>query len=86
MKTKYILSRLPYAIRKRFKRGITLTIALTWKCNLMCPKCALACDGEMPKDTSESIDWTEYIKSFPVKIREIYLTRGEPHLYHKLIH
>ena len=85
MKIKYILSRFPYAIRKRFKRGITLTIAVTWKCNLMCPKCALACDGKMPKDSSSEIDWIGYIKTFPVKIKEIYLTGGEPHLYDKLI-
>ena len=63
-----------------FKRGIYLSIFPSFHCNLNCPYCVLKIPtGEVPKVKESTLsEWKEFIKSFPVKIREIAISGGEP--------
>ena len=83
MKLKYWIFR--YGILKRLKRGIRISIVPSWKCNLKCDYCILKTSGKLkyPQNSQKIkyIDyWKEYIKTFPMKIREITLAGGEPSL------
>ena len=72
-----------YGVLKRLRRGINLHIFLTFKCTLNCSYCA----NEFYQDSKPLSailtpdEWMEKIESFPVKIREVTLTGGEPMLY-----
>jgi hypothetical protein len=63
--------------------GITLHIDLTYRCNLTCPRCKVTLAGKMkvvtPERTAEQ--WIEFLKTFPVEIREVYLSGGETTLF-----
>jgi uncharacterized radical SAM superfamily Fe-S cluster-containing enzyme len=66
-----------------FRRGVTIALVLTYKCNLDCPYCILKVPkGVYPSsEVSTLAEWKEFIKRFPVKIKEVYLSGGEPTLY-----
>jgi hypothetical protein len=65
-----------------FKRGITIALVLTYDCQLHCPYCILKATGGYPQsDTSTFLQWKDFIDRFPVRIKEVYLTGGEPTLY-----
>jgi len=74
---------LRYGIMKRFKGGIKLCLVLTFKCNLKCPYCTVDIPiGERPDIKEKSIDeWKNFIKTFPLKIREFRITGGSPEMY-----
>lgn len=73
-----------YGKRKLFKRGIGISLTLSYKCNLRCSYCSLKNFGDtIPEsnDVHSVYEWIEFIKTFPVKIREVYITGGEPSLF-----
>ncbi len=73
-----------YGITKKFKRGITIGMLPTYKCNLDCVHCSNKYGREGNKFDSAEIapaDWYRLISRFPVKIRELHITGGEPFLY-----
>lgn len=67
-----------YGILRRFKRGITIGISLTFNCNYHCHYCTLRM-GNLRHETHLSLqDWKLIIATFPVRIKEIFITGGEP--------
>ena len=72
-----------YGVLKRLKTGTKLHIFLTFKCTLKCSYCANEFyHNSKPKSKTLTPDeWMDLIESFPVKIREVTLTGGEPMLY-----
>jgi len=73
-----------YSKRKLFKRGVTVSISLLYKCTLDCNYCSLKMGGmNRPFDTvlKTADEWINYIETFPIKIKEIFLTGGEPGIY-----
>ena len=69
-----------YGKTLRFKRGITLQISLLYPCNLACEYCTLDMPtGKRPISKQSTLeDWKFYIKNFPVKIKEVFVSGGEP--------
>ena len=66
-----------------FRRGTNVTLFLSYKCNIYCPYCSLAqVNGKYPVGKELTLDeWKEWFNvGFPVKIREVYLSGGEPSL------
>jgi len=74
---------LRYGLMKRFKRGVRISIALTFKCNLKCPYCVVEMPtGKLPVAKESTLDELKhFITSFPYKLREIKLTGGSPELH-----
>jgi len=73
-----------YGLSKLFKRGIDIGILPTYVCNLDCEHCCNKFDREGNKFKSKELtpdDWYRLISIFPVKIRELHFTGGEPFLY-----
>ena len=73
-----------YGIMKRFKKGVRLSMALTFRCNLKCPYCVVDKPlGHTPKVKESTFkELTNFVKNrFPYKIREIKLTGGAPELH-----
>lgn len=73
-----------YGLTKRFSRGITIGMLPTYKCNLDCSYCANKYGRQGNKFDSKEIlisDWYRLISNFPIKIRELHITGGEPMLY-----
>jgi len=78
-----------YQKRQLFKRGISVSISLLYKCTLNCSYCSLKNFGtKTPHDTLiyKANEWLNYIDTFPVKIKEIFLTGGEPGIYPLIDH
>lgn len=75
---------LRYGLLKRFRRGICLTIIPSWACNLHCEYCGLEigtpCLPKNPKTVFSTEQWIAFIKTFPLRIREIFISGGEPSL------
>ena len=65
-----------------FKCGIMLQITLTYSCNLHCDHCSLEIPtGKRPKAKPIGLeDWKKIIKGFPVRVREVFISGGEPTL------
>ncbi len=73
-----------YGLAKRMKRGIRLKIFPTFKCNLDCAYCGNDLGvGLDPIDrkTLDVDDWVDLIQSFPVRVREVVISGGEPTIY-----
>jgi len=72
-----------YGVLKRLRQGVRIYIYPTLRCNLKCKYCVnLFYNGERP--TSSEISWMEWmriISDFPVFVREVVLSGGEPMLY-----
>lgn len=72
------------ALKYRLATGYTLSLTLTYLCNLnekTCPECAMRFLGGLKKvKDSTLMEWQNYITNFPVKIKELYITGGEPQL------
>jgi organic radical activating enzyme len=70
-----------YGLLRRMKRGISLAIDLTFKCNYKCSICSLhLVNGRIyPEMETKSFEfWKKFIDDFPIPIQEIYLSGGEP--------
>jgi len=65
-----------------FRRGVMLQINPTYACNFHCSYCSVdMVKGFRPNTKPISMEqWKEKIKTFPVKIREIFISGGEPTL------
>lgn len=75
-----------YGIRKLFRRGIRLYLLPTFRCNLDCSYCSNdLLIGRRPVSTELYFDdWRKILSNFPLKIREIVITGGEPFLYRQI--
>lgn len=76
-----------YGILRRMRRGIRLGIFPTYRCNLRCHYCTLYISdkkelhGIWPGANEVDLaDWLDFIDNFPLKIKEIFVTGGEPSL------
>ena len=72
-----------YWHRKMLKKGITLALTLTYKCNLNCQYCLLK-NGKNKRPKSKELNgqqWWEFIQTFPLKVKEIELTGGSPEMH-----
>jgi len=71
---------IPFGIAKRLKKGYRLYCFVTLKCNLNCGYCTHRFyNKKMPHCPEMSLEeWKELIDTFPVKIREVVITGGEP--------
>ena len=71
-------------VRGRFA-GTNLTIFVTWRCNLPCSYCSLLATAPNTRPVSEfeltADEWIDRVRGFPVRLRDIYITGGEPSLY-----
>ena len=78
------IKNIKYDFLNRFKSGETLAIILTNKCNLKCSYCAcdlLSC-GKVKIKTEQNLrEWVKTINEFPVTIKEVLITGGEPTLH-----
>ena len=73
-----------YGVRKLFRRGIDVGILPTYRCNLDCSYCSNKFGREGDKFDSTEIspdDWYRILSRFPVRIKELHITGGEPFLY-----
>ena len=76
-----------YGMSKLIKRGITIGMLPTYKCNLDCEYCSNKFGRIGNKFDSSEItpdDWYRLLSSFPVKIRELHITGGEPFMYKQI--
>lgn len=66
-----------------FKRGILLQISLTMKCNYDCDYCSqkFVEKGRVQHKEVGFISWVRFFKRFPYKIKEVYVSGGEPTLH-----
>jgi organic radical activating enzyme len=71
-----------YGKTLKFKRGVTIQISLLYACNLGCEYCSLEMPtGKRPEAKQATLqEWITYIKNFPAKIKEVYVSGGEPTL------
>lgn len=71
-----------YGKTLKLKRGVTLQISLLYACNLFCEYCSLEMPtGKRPEAKQSTLqEWITYIKNFPTKIKEVYVSGGEPTL------
>jgi len=84
MSTRY--KKISYELRKKIKRGEDITIRPTMRCNLDCVYCSAAIPtGKMPRFPEKTADqWIDYLDNFPLKIREITFSGGEPFIYKEI--
>jgi len=67
---------------KRLKRGITVQISLTFRCNYRCSYCSQKFNGgNIEKKETNFLGWVRWFKRFPYKIREVYVSGGEPTMH-----
>ncbi len=82
MVVKNKLRLLMYYLGVRLKRGVTVSIIITNRCNLTCEYCIVK---GMIKHPDMTFDFMrDIIRKFPVKIKEVYITGGEPTLNREL--
>ena len=69
-----------YGITRRLKRGATISISPTFRCNYNCEYCSPVLGREkrkiLPEVTLEK--WLHFIDHFPIKLREVNISGGEP--------
>ena len=71
-----------YGLRKQLKRGCRVSVILSFDCNYDCKYCDNKKNGKLPN--LDEISWHKLllkIYNFPVKIREVMVSGGEPFLY-----
>jgi len=69
---------LRYGLMKRFKRGVPISVCLTYDCNLKCPYCI---NGDVSSKTFGFEDWVKFFNKFPYKIREVLVSGGTAELH-----
>ena len=73
-----------YGIMKYTRRGVRLSMVLTYRCNLKCdyPCSMLLPTGKWPKAKESTFqELKQFIKEFPYKVREIQISGGSPELH-----
>lgn len=65
-----------------FRRGVMLQINLTYACNFHCKYCSVdMVKGHRPNTKSITLEqWKEKVRTFPAKVREVFVCGGEPTL------
>lgn len=71
-----------YSLLHRLKRGVSISISPTFRCNYHCDYCTLHIASVNPRKTKESTldEWIRFIDNFPLKLKEVHITGGEPTL------
>lgn len=71
-----------YGKTLKLRRGVTVQISLLYACNLFCEYCSLEMPTGIRPEAKQSTleEWKTYIKNFPTKIKEVYVSGGEPTL------
>jgi len=67
----------------KLKRGVRIQISITFRCNFNCPNCCQKfATGKRPVCNESSLhDWEDFfLNKFPYKIKEVYVSGGEPTL------
>jgi organic radical activating enzyme len=78
MKIKNII----YKLFLLLNNGISLSLAINWKCNMNCDYCInTLVAGKLHNKTTTLNKWIKYIEEFPIKIKQVSITGGEPTLY-----
>ena len=76
---------IPYGAAKKLKRGILLKIYPTMVCNLDCSYCGnklgIGLDNHRFGSRLSVDEWLKIIDNFPMKVKEVHLTGGEPSTY-----
>ena len=62
-----------------FKRGLSINIYLTMRCNLMCDFCCVMANRVRCEEMTLD-EWKRWFTLFPHRIKEISMTGGEPTL------
>ena len=73
-----------YGKTLKLRRGVSIDIYPSFLCNLSCCYCALKIpNGKYPDRGYEMSlqEWKDFINNFPVKIKEVCITGGEPGLW-----
>lgn len=70
----------------KFKRGLSIELFLTYRCNLDCPYCNLKlAGGKIYSEESTLTEWQEFIENFPVRLKEVRLCGGEAIFYPEIV-
>ena len=71
-----------YSLLHRLKRGASISISPTFRCNYRCEYCTLRIASDNPRKVKESTldEWIRFIDNFPLKLKEVHITGGEPTL------
>lgn len=70
-----------YGLLYRLNRGVSISISLTFRCNYKCHYCTMQIGGPMGKVKELTLDqWIDIIDRFPLKIKEVFISGGEPML------
>jgi len=71
-----------YSILHRLKRGLSISISPTFRCNYTCDYCTLRIAIDNPRKPKESTleEWLHLVDQFPYKVKEVHITGGEPTL------
>jgi len=78
-----------YGIRRRLKTGIRVRIRPTLKCSLDCYYCGnkmgFLKERPIEKFTITGLEWLKLIDKVPWKIKEVWISGGEPSIYPDII-
>ena len=78
-----------YGIRRRLKRGIRVRIRPTFKCSLDCYYCGnkmgFLKERPIENSTIRGLGWLKIIDKVPWKIKEIWISGGEPSIYPDIV-
>jgi len=79
-----LIHTLPYSVLYRLKRGRSISVSLTFHCNLACPYCTMLIpDGKRHRVPVSSFEqWRDFFEQYPVKLKEVFISGGEPTLIH----
>jgi len=72
---------------KKLKKGVVIQISLTMRCNYNCPYCLQKyVEGKMPVFKEVGfLSWVRFFKRFPCKIKEVYVSGGEPTMHNDFV-
>ncbi len=82
-----ILFRRPFYKLMKLRRGYSMQIFPTFKCNYNCGYCINKGGGTtMPQSTEMTAnEWKRFIREFSAKLKHISIGSGEPTLYHDFL-
>jgi len=66
----------------RLKKGIRLSTTITFRCNYKCKYCnmTIPSGGWLKSKENSVMDWVDFIERFPLKVKEVNISGGEPTL------
>jgi len=74
-----------YGLAKKLKQGIRLKIFPSFRCNLKCDYCGnglqIGLDPQNTKQVLSNDEWFDLIHTFPIKVKEVALSGGEPTIW-----